>query len=1613
MDQVSESSAKDTHTPNTPELLSDEAAARAFPNRGRSRYAEVLVVLIQWEESELDAQSEVSALRSMFEICYGFTTDIWSIPTTNAHNKLMLKAVNFIEQYGTDDNLIIIYYGGHAIINSSRQTTWSCRQDISYASVRWSAIQSVFEESKSDVLFLLDCCSAPSPAPSGCPSVIETIAASGSKSWTPGPNRYSFTNALLHVLDEWVNRPSFSVAMLHSEVLSVLKHEKSGKTHWDEQQKTESKRMPIYSLTSEDPKSLSIEICRRTQPSNSWVGTLSSGMPDTIDSYSPENLHELTADGKLIVPHVLISIALEENQVMDVEAWHRWIRQFPALAQFALVEGVFASHATIILLSLPVLIWDMLPENLAVSFVAFVESRNLLSEIPLKVYPDTPKQKAKNPRGRPDSDTLQIPPPLPLIQQIEQALQKHKQQSLKEWEAHFKTEKLRLDTIVQQVRDEAQKKELEFLQERSAYREAMEKDMKELKKESRVIKEEAKRAWEELGRYEHEERDRTRMLRDGLPITIGGIQVIPMGETDDSILKEDRGRGEEVMAWVGSVKAGMQETPKPGEPRDGSRAPIPPEIVPQRQQSESAPVSLPHHPMKPTDIHPSAHHVEHQSPSQQSGKIAFDAPHNVPGFTKRKSNASHQRYRDEKSIASFKSMGSARPSPPRSVASEEREDSDQEEEYATGIEDTASTTRFGPGDRSEVDYVQEFLLAGDDEPWDLPRQTPVPREIGPLERSKSDGDKPTTGKIEALDPDQITLEPKRYKSESKPEPMKMKGQGHDSLLDWEKRGMQQKLGESALPRPVPERALEPTSTEPTKVKDVDPVTLQALENGHSHPDPKDRDPKDRTASGQVTPPPRKSSELASRTEIGPLTLQALQTYEKLQEELETHQATRRPERPAEHIPNRLSHITEREGDWEPRTPGKASIGGSPLQKRGEEKVRDKKALAAVEDAIKKLIIPEMEELKKESTHPRKNSDGSTVKVPWDSDEKSIKSGKSVVTRSDSIKHGKVKSSTKKAFEAVEDAIKKEAEALKRKEEEEEEMEALRKLRKEKKDRKRKDEDKDKDKDRGKRESDEKDTAKSAENAKSPLVSNDSEGKSSSTPKETVAEGKEVVSEKALAAVDETIKKLVRPEIEALKRSDSVKRDKGDKQKVSRAASQQSISKRDDSSASEKPERNHQAPEAVQKRTQSPAKSLRERPQKEVATESEKEGNPVSPLSKQKSERGLWWMERKAPTQSRESTSRLPSTSFIRQERGKVQRTASNPPPGAQVARQIFDPDLLPPTDPHHWDELGFRGRDVTPSMSSIPTAIPRSSINTSTLESNFSNPWFSRNEDCYSPPPIEPFSDRNTDSQSRPQSLDFPSTPNPYSQFAQSESTVRERERPLSTPTIPLSIDHSPRPRMAHAHTTNPNHPYSHFAQFEQSYSTPALQRVDTGSSSHSAAQSMHTTHTTQPPPPPQHQQPQPIHPTPHLGFPRHQHAPLSAVDQNPKHSFTFTSPHIAASASLSRSNSHSNSHTRRANSSSPPPPYAHLHNHNPHRHTESNLQYEHQYQDSDSGYEYEQNNQQYLRQPLPSPSPSETEDLLKNLILPELETLRKGEEERRAEEERSRREWEREFGIL
>lgn len=50
----------------------------------------------------------------------------------------------------------------------------------------------------------------------------------------------------------------------------------------------------------------------------------------------------------------------------------------------------------------------------------------------------------------------------------------------------------------------------------------------ELRREQLISREEARRAWEELGRREQEERERIAALQQGHPTIVGGVQVVPM-----------------------------------------------------------------------------------------------------------------------------------------------------------------------------------------------------------------------------------------------------------------------------------------------------------------------------------------------------------------------------------------------------------------------------------------------------------------------------------------------------------------------------------------------------------------------------------------------------------------------------------------------------------------------------------------------------------------------------------------------------------------------------------------------------------------------------------------------------------------------------------------------------------------------------------------------------------------------------------------------------------------------------------------------------------------------------------------------------------------------------
>lgn len=207
------------------------------------------------------------------------------------------------------------------------------------------------------------------------------------------------------MLEDWQDYSAFTPAMLHCEILNRLRHEKPERRR--DVKKFEFRRTPIHVFSTCDPKAGSVELCARVNPiDHSAALPTTSRVPNSDQAgsevqqstereinedeqaisstseisspYGRTMLTKVDSSGDTLLPHVLISLALEEEQLLDLEECRKWLQQFPALAKYAKVEGVYKSNSTLLILSIPVVIWDGLPNNIACAFIGYVHSVNIM-----------------------------------------------------------------------------------------------------------------------------------------------------------------------------------------------------------------------------------------------------------------------------------------------------------------------------------------------------------------------------------------------------------------------------------------------------------------------------------------------------------------------------------------------------------------------------------------------------------------------------------------------------------------------------------------------------------------------------------------------------------------------------------------------------------------------------------------------------------------------------------------------------------------------------------------------------------------------------------------------------------------------------------------------------------------------------------------------------------------------------------------------------------------------------------------------------------------------------------------------------------------------------------
>ncbi len=108
------------HVENLENFAEDlnQALKTSFPV-GPNPYTAVHVLLLRWTEDDLGVQSEISALRRVFEIKFHFDVEEWQIPSgNNPIRALQKKLYGFQDTHQSETELLIVYYGGHAKADS-------------------------------------------------------------------------------------------------------------------------------------------------------------------------------------------------------------------------------------------------------------------------------------------------------------------------------------------------------------------------------------------------------------------------------------------------------------------------------------------------------------------------------------------------------------------------------------------------------------------------------------------------------------------------------------------------------------------------------------------------------------------------------------------------------------------------------------------------------------------------------------------------------------------------------------------------------------------------------------------------------------------------------------------------------------------------------------------------------------------------------------------------------------------------------------------------------------------------------------------------------------------------------------------------------------------------------------------------------------------------------------------------------------------------------------------------------------------------------------------------------------------------------------------------------
>ncbi|KAI1121917.1 hypothetical protein F5Y10DRAFT_255254 [Nemania abortiva] len=347
----------------------------------RSPYNKASVLLLRWED-DTAAELELVALEQVLRERYSYHTERWVIPAiANPSMKLGVRMASFLEPAGPD-HFLIIHYAGYSFVGADKHLYWASNAKKDSPKLKWSGFRCLFEESQSDMLLLMDSGVVQEPTVKDGSSTKQIIAAGTPDHYSREPGARSFTANLTEAFLQLGTGRPFTTEHLYQEAARLRHHEllqSPGLANGIASKGISMReRLPLlYAITS--GKSQSLSLCPLTPAlvpqlqSPRATAEAGSRILREDNAIHPSAVADLTFDE----PRVLVCTTFVGEASPDMSSFYHWLQNTPAIGSKIAVEGMFLGPPTMLLISMPVAVWNVVQHDKVCCFLGYVNSHNM------------------------------------------------------------------------------------------------------------------------------------------------------------------------------------------------------------------------------------------------------------------------------------------------------------------------------------------------------------------------------------------------------------------------------------------------------------------------------------------------------------------------------------------------------------------------------------------------------------------------------------------------------------------------------------------------------------------------------------------------------------------------------------------------------------------------------------------------------------------------------------------------------------------------------------------------------------------------------------------------------------------------------------------------------------------------------------------------------------------------------------------------------------------------------------------------------------------------------------------------------------------------------------